>query len=161
LGNHRKIDKIDSIILKALLNDARTSFVEIAKDCEVHPNVIRTHYNRLKQDGIITGEITEMNPQSFGYKFFSYAGLRVDPNMMTSVISKLEKMPTIMQTAEGVGGRNILCFIIAHDIPDLNKTMMQLREIEGVTAVDSNPVIPTGRTAFPENLQIVEEEQDG
>ncbi len=102
-----------------------------------------------------------MNPQSFGYKFFAYAGLRVDPDKMIGVISKLEKIPTIMQTAEGVGGRNILCFIIARDIPDLNKTITQLREIEGVTAVDSNPVIQTNRTVFPENLQIAEEEQDG
>ncbi|XES76631.1 MAG: Lrp/AsnC family transcriptional regulator [Candidatus Bathyarchaeia archaeon] len=161
MGKHRKIDKIDVTILKALLKDARTSFVEIAKDCAVHPNLIRTHYNRLKQDGIITGEITEMNPQSFGYKFFAYGGLRVDPDKMARVISKLEKIPTIMQTAEGVGGRNILCFIIARDIPDLNKTITQLREIEGVTAVDSNPVIQTNRTVFPENLQIAEEEQDG
>ena len=35
-----KIDKIDSTILKMLLKDARTSFVEIAQNCGVTTNII-------------------------------------------------------------------------------------------------------------------------
>lgn len=158
MKSNRSIDKTDACILRYLLKDARTSFVEIAKNCGVHSNVVRTHFNRLKQDGIITGEITEINPQAFGYNFFSLAGLRVESDQIKSVIKKLEKMFMIIQSDVGVGGINLLCFVAARDISQLNDTIEQLRAIEGVTAVDSDLVVLTNRGIFPENLQIAEEE---
>ena len=158
MGNSRKIDEIDSCILKTLLKDARTSFIDIAQKCKIQPNVIRTHYNRLKQDGVITGEMTEINPHYLGYDCVAIVGLRVDPEKTASIISKLEKISIILQTAKGVGGENLLCFTIAHDLKQLNKTIEQLREIEGVTAVDSEPVVFSSQSEFPENLQLTKED---
>jgi len=159
LGNSRKIDEIDSCILKTLLKDARTSFIDIAQKCKIQPNVIRTHYNRLKQDGVITGEMTEINPHYLGLDCVAIVGLRVDPEKMASIVSKLEKVPTILQTAKGVGGENLLSFIVARDLQQLNKTIEQLREIDGVTAVDSDPVVYSSQSEFPENLQLIKDDQ--
>lgn len=157
LGNQRKIDEIDAQILKALLKDARTSFVEIAKDCNVQANTIRTHYNRLKQDGIITDEIVEIIPEVFGYNCRATLRIIADPNKTKSVMSQLKSISTILQIDKGVGGNNLLCFIVARDINHLNKIVERIRGLDGVTAAGSDLWVISNRGVFPENLQIVVE----
>jgi len=158
VGSQLKIDQIDVAILRALLKDARTSFVEIAKECNVQANVIRTHYNRLKQDGIITGEIVEINPESLGYKCRATLRLSVDPNKTPYIMEKLKSSSIILQVDKGVGGKNLLCFLIARDINHLNKIIERIKGFEGVTAAGSDLLMISTRGVFPENLQIVTEE---
>jgi len=152
------IDEIDAKILKALLKDARTSFVNISKDCKVHPNLIRTRYNKLKQDGIITGEVVEIIPEVLGYNCRATLRISTDPNKAANVISELKKISTILQIDKGVGRKNLLCFIIARDITHLNKIVERIRELEGVTAAGSDLLVISNRGVFPENLQITTEE---
>lgn len=158
MRNHWKIDRIDSVILSALLKDARTSFADLGRECGVHPNVIRTHFNRLKQDGIITGEITELNPEYFGYKYSAMIGLKVEPNKIEKVISRLETFPLIYRIETAIGGKNLLCFIWVQDLVQLNRIIERLREIDGITSVQSNAVVFSDIREFPENLQIRKEE---
>ncbi len=154
MGHQRKIDDIDKNILKALLKDARTSFTEIAKDCKVQANTIRTHYNRLKQDGIITGEIVEIIPEVLGYNCRATVRISADPTKISIIINQLKKISTITQIDKGVGENNLLCFIVARDINHLNKILERIRELEGVTAAGSDTFVISNRGVFPENLQI-------
>jgi DNA-binding Lrp family transcriptional regulator len=158
LDSQRKIDWIDAKILEALLKDARTSFTEIAKKCNVQANVIRTHYNRLKQDGVITGEILEVQPEFFGYNCRATLRLRVDTNKMESVVNQLKNTPKILRVAEGVGRKNLLCFTITRNIIELNKVVERVKGFSGVTAAEADLWVNTTRSAFPENLQIRNEE---
>jgi DNA-binding Lrp family transcriptional regulator len=158
LGSQRKIDLIDATILRALLKDARTSFVEISKQCKVQANIIRTHYNRLKQDGIITGEITEIIPESIGYNCQATLRLIVDPNKTAKVIDQLKSSSTILQVTKGFGGKNLLCFIATRDFNSLNKIVEHIKGFDGVTSTGSDLLVISDRGIFPENLQIVAEE---
>ena len=154
LVNQGKIDKIDSIILSMLLKDARTSFADLGRKCGVNPNVIRTHYSRLKQEGVITGEITELNPEYFGYKYSTMIRLKVEPNKIDKAISRLENFPLISRMEVGIGGNNVLCFIWGRDLKDLNRIIERLGEIDGIKSVQSNVVILSEIRECPENLQI-------
>ncbi|NLE05285.1 MAG: winged helix-turn-helix transcriptional regulator, partial [Crenarchaeota archaeon] len=111
MEKQRKIDEIDAQILKFLLKDARTSFIEIAKKCNVQANVIRTHYNKLKKDNVITGEIAEIRPESLGYNCRAILRINTDPNKTAIVIKKLQKLSIILQIDTGIGGKNLLCFV--------------------------------------------------
>jgi len=130
------------------------SFVDIAKDCGVKANVVRMHYNNLKQDGIITGEIVEIIPEVIGYNCRATIRLRADPNKIENVIAQLQKTSTILQVAKGVGGNNMVCFIISRDLTHLNKIVERIRGIEGVSTVGSDLLVISDRGVFPENLQI-------
>lgn len=154
LDSQREIDGIDAKILKMLLRDARISFTEIAKECNVQANVVRTRYNRLKQDGVITGEILEVKPEFFGYNCRATLRLRVDTNKIESVVKQLKRTPEILQIAEGVGRKNLLCFTITRNITEMNKVVEHIKGLNGVTAVEADLWVTTTRGAFPENLQI-------
>ena len=157
LGTPRRIDEIDAKILMTLLKDSRTSFAQIARECKVQANVIRTHYNRLKRDGVITGEIMEVIPEVFGYNCRATLRISADPNKTTKIISQLRKIPAIIQIDKGVGGKSILCFIVTRDLTQLNKTVERIRGLEGVTAAGSDLLVISNRGVFPENLQITTE----
>jgi DNA-binding Lrp family transcriptional regulator len=52
---NKAIDELDIIIIKRLLENSRTSFAEIAKECKVSTLTIKNRYSRLKSTGIIKG----------------------------------------------------------------------------------------------------------
>lgn len=159
MKKRRIIDEIDTQILGALLKDARTSFAEIAKNNKIPANKIRTHYNKLKQDGIITGEIIEVIPEAFGYNCRATLRIITDPNKTTNVINQLKNISTILQIENGVGGNNLLCFILARDILHLNKIVERIRSLDGVTSAGSDLYVISSRGLFPENLKIIADDQ--
>lgn len=67
MNNRPKIDEIDVKIMRALLKSPRASFTEIAENCRKSTLTINKRFNRLKNMGIRTGAITQINPKSFGY----------------------------------------------------------------------------------------------
>ena len=47
LGSSTKIDQIDARIIKILLAESRTSFTDIAKECEISVSAVRMRYKHL------------------------------------------------------------------------------------------------------------------
>ena len=62
-----KIDEIDVKILKALLEDARTNFADIARDCGVSTTSIVKRFYNLKRCGIIAGTSIRVDLNKMGY----------------------------------------------------------------------------------------------
>ena len=71
----RQIDEADSIILKTLLAESRTSFTELAKICGISVTAVIRRYGRLKKTGIILGEHMHLNPLSLGYESVAEVGI--------------------------------------------------------------------------------------
>jgi hypothetical protein len=100
----------------------------------------------------------EIIPEAFGYNCRATLRISTDPNKMTNIIEQLKNVSTILQIDKGVGGNNLLCFIIARDLSHLNKIVERIRGLEGVTAAGSDLLVISNRGVFPENLQIVAED---
>ena len=153
-----KTDETDAHIIRVLLKEARTSFKEIARSCNVRANLVRTRYNRLKQEGIITGDVMEIRPDVFGYSCSATLRLRVNLDKTEGVSNQLKNIPEIRQIAEGVGRKNLLCFVITRNLTDLNRIIEQIKGLNGVTDAEADLWVKTDRVAFPENLQLIAEE---
>ena len=63
-----KIDEIDAKILRLLLLESRTSFTDIADECEITVTAVRMRYKNLWKQGVINGEVMLVNPHSLGYQ---------------------------------------------------------------------------------------------
>ena len=87
-------------ILTTLLENPRTSFREIAKKCQMPTNAIRMRFRRLKNTGVITGSIMQINPHNIGYGCNGHIFIQTDFND-ENLFSHLEKTPNIF----GAGGR--------------------------------------------------------
>ena len=74
-----KIDQVNANILRALLRDARTSFTEMAKENKITAAAVRSRYENLKNAGVITGAIMQINPHRIGFSCYGFLGIKANP----------------------------------------------------------------------------------
>jgi Lrp/AsnC family transcriptional regulator for asnA, asnC and gidA len=91
----KKLEEIDTKILKILLKDGRTNFTAIARNCKVSKDVIWTHYKELKKVGIIVGATIQYNFQKFGYNGFAMIMLSVESQNLTNVFSRISNISDV------------------------------------------------------------------
>ena len=87
------LDEIDVMILKELLKDGRKSFTEMAKERSTSKDIIWKHYQELKKAGVIVGATIQFNYQKFGYSGVAMLQLCVEPQYVSEVLERLQKIP--------------------------------------------------------------------
>ena len=95
-----KTDTLDKKILMILMRDARTPFLEIARECGVSGAAIHQRIHKLKESGIVAGSQMNIDPRGFGYNTCAFIGIQV--NLTTSstheeVFQKIMEIPEIVE----------------------------------------------------------------
>ena len=153
-----KMDQVDVRILKTLLKNPRTSFRKIAKDCKLSSNSIRLRFERLKEVGIITGAVMQVNPKSLGYDCIAFLGIQADPVKKKIVCDFLEKMPNIIQSIQPMGRYNIFSFVAINSVDELAQIVEQVGNHPEVWNVEACIWVDVTKMDRPENLEIKEYE---
>ena len=154
LSARPKIDEVDVRILSALLKDSRTSFAEIAKDCEMSTNAIRMRLMRLKEAGIIKGAIMQVNPKSLGYDCIAHLMIQADINGETSVYDFLKKIPNTILKIRYTGRYNILSFVALKNFDELAHNLERVSSHPHVTNVETCIWVDVVQMDHPKNLVI-------
>jgi Lrp/AsnC family transcriptional regulator for asnA, asnC and gidA len=154
LNTQPKIDEVDVRILKALLKDPRTSFADIAKDCEMSANAIRMRFKRLKKEGVIKGAIMQVNPKSLGYDCICHLGIQVDVNEEANVLEFLEKTPCIIGSNQQIGKFNIVSFLALKNVDELAHTVELVKSHPHVFSVEVGIWVDVVQLDHPDNLVI-------
>ncbi len=139
-----------------LMCDSRTSLSEIAKETNISNGNIRNRFNRLKEEGIIKGEIMDIDPNALGYKTTAIIMLRTVSSNISEIVTNLKKIPEILAIANGFGRKNIVCFVSTHDTDELNHTVENIRNIPGILETETNLKVGSKRSSYPENIQFME-----
>lgn len=126
------IDEVNANILKALLEDARTSFTKMAKENNTSVTAIRSRYLNLKKAGVINGAILEINLDLLGFSCYGFIELEADKKNVSAVKDFLKKQPCILSTWSDTQ-RHIIANCFA--VPDLNSFRDLLSDLKG------NPLI--------------------
>jgi DNA-binding Lrp family transcriptional regulator len=140
--------------MKALLQDPRTSFAEIAKNCGMSTNAIRMRFKRLTTEGIINGAIMQVNPKSLGYNCIALLGIKADANEETSVYDFVENLPEIIQSFQPIGKYSVLSFAALKSVDALAHTLEQINSHQCVSEVEECIWVDVVRMDHPENLII-------
>mgnify|MGYP002627472207 FL=1 len=77
MSNSQNIDELDMKILSIISKNARTPFLEVARECGVSGAAIHQRVNRLVSIGVITGSEFIVSPQKLGYKTCAYVGINL------------------------------------------------------------------------------------
>lgn len=152
----KKLDEIDYKILKMLMADSRTSFSKIAKESRTSVSNIRNRFNRLKKEGIIKGEIMDINPTVLGYKTTAIIMLKVVSSAFSDISAQLKDIPGVLAFAKGFGRKNVVCFVATHDTDELNELVENIRNISGVLETETNLQVGPHRSSYPENIRFGE-----
>jgi DNA-binding Lrp family transcriptional regulator len=148
------IDEIDAIILKSLLNESRTSFTEIAKECGISIVAVRMRYKNLWKAGIINGEIMQVNPYSLGYKYITVLGITTAKENQDKAAEFLKNKFSIPWVGRKFGKYDFNIQVPFCTIEELSKTQRDLEANPLIKHVDV--LIWSGSIIIehPENLVI-------
>ncbi|MBD5177132.1 MAG: AsnC family transcriptional regulator [Bacteroidales bacterium] len=109
-------DNLDLTILRALVANARTPYLEIARDYGVSGAAVHQRVQRLLGSKVITGSRCLVDPEAAGYSVSAYLGLNLLPGtQLDDVIGQLESIPEVVECSIVAGQYDILIKVMAHD----------------------------------------------
>jgi len=127
-----KLDKINVKILRMLQNDARTSFKEIAKECNVSLDTIKNRFNILKKNGVIRGSTIVIDPKKMGQGNLVIIGIQVVQQFSESVLNMIKKMQGLCVATKSIGQYDIEAIFLLKDIEQIGVTKEKIEDFPQV-----------------------------
>ena len=128
------IDGIDKKILRALMQDARTPILEIARNVGISGAAIHQRLRKLEKSGLLSGSKFIVNPKVLGYSTMAYVGIYLDKAMSNpEAVKQLQKIPEVLECHYTTGHWSVFIKILAKD----NEHLMHVlnKEIQSITGV--------------------------
>lgn len=134
-----EIDGIDKKILSALMEDARTPVLEIARGIGISGAAIHQRLRKLEKSGLISGSKFVINPKLLGYTTMAFIGVYLDKaSSNPEAVKQLQKIPEVLECHYTTGNWSIfikiLCKDNAHLMHLLNK---EIQSIPGVSRTET------------------------
>lgn len=129
-----EIDGIDKEILRALMLDARTPVLEIARKVGISGAAIHQRLRKLEKSGLISGSKFVINPKILGYTTMAFVGIYLDKAISNpEAVKQLQKIPEVLECHYTTGNWSIFIKILCKD----NEHLMYLlnKEIQSISGV--------------------------
>ena len=109
-------DNLDLTILHSLTNNARTPYLEIAREYGVSGAAVHQRVQRLLQNKVIIGSECLVDPETVGLNVIAYLGVCLLPDTeIDPVVEALTAIPEVTE-CHIVGGRfDLMVKLCAHD----------------------------------------------
>jgi Lrp/AsnC family transcriptional regulator for asnA, asnC and gidA len=127
-----KIDNINAKLLRMLQNDARTSFKDIAKECNVSLDTIKNRFNILKKNGVIRGSTIVVDPKKMEQGILVIIGIQVVQQFSDSVLNMINKMQGLCVVTKSIGQYDIEAIFLLKDIEQIGITKEKIEEFPQV-----------------------------
>jgi Lrp/AsnC family transcriptional regulator for asnA, asnC and gidA len=88
----KKLDALDTKIIKELLKNSRKPFAEIASECKVSTLTISKRYNELVKKGIIVGSSILIDYAHFGIEYNGLLYVNVNPDQLRDFLRSLHEI---------------------------------------------------------------------
>lgn len=129
-----QIDGIDKKILRALMADARTPILEIARGVGVSGAAIHQRLRKLEKSGLLSGSKFVINPRVLGYTTMAFVGIYLDKAANNpDAVKQLKRIPEVLECHYTTGDWSILIKVLCKD----NEHLMHIlnREIQTISGV--------------------------
>jgi len=133
------IDGIDKTILRALMKDARTPVLEIARNIGISGAAIHQRLRKLENSNLISGSKFIINPKALGYKTMAYVGIYLEKAKNNSdAVRQLKRIPEVLECHYTTGDWSILIKILCRDNDHLmNVLNKSVQDISGVSRTET------------------------
>jgi Lrp/AsnC family transcriptional regulator for asnA, asnC and gidA len=134
-----QIDGIDKKILRALMEDARTPVLEIARHVGISGAAIHQRLRKLEKSGLIAGSKFVINPKVLGYTTMAFVGIYLDKAMNNpDAVRQLKKIPEVLECHYTTGNWSILAKILCKDNAHLMQVLNKnIQTISGVSRTET------------------------
>ena len=133
------IDEIDRQILSILMENANTSYTEIAKKLFVSAGTVHVRMTKLKEMGIVTGANLTIDHAKLGYDVVAFLGVFLEKSSLyDDVYVKLKEIPEIVSAHYTTGNYGIFVKIICKDTNHLREVLHgKIQKISGIQRTET------------------------
>jgi Lrp/AsnC family transcriptional regulator for asnA, asnC and gidA len=128
-----RISNLD--LIKALKENSRVPFTELARRFGVTETAIRKRIRRLEDEGVIRRYTIDVDPKKIGLDISALVGVDTEPQSYISTIDRLKKMDEVCCLRSSSGDHMILIDCMFRDSGELSEFVKRLEKMEGVTKV--------------------------
>jgi len=108
------LDELDYKILNLIANDARISFLEVSRICNVSGAAVHQRVQKMMANGIITGSEFWLNLKKIGYQTCAFLSLHFNETVnLNAVVEKLKDIREVVECHSITGAYDILVKIYA------------------------------------------------
>ena len=134
-----KIDGIDEIIIKRLVEDARTPVLGIAREVGISGAAIHQRLRKLEDSDLMLGSRLILNPKALGYTTMAFIGIHLESaGMYSSAIKKLKEIPEVVESHYTTGNWAIFIKILCKNNEDLMFLLNNdIQRIKGVSRTET------------------------
>ena len=121
-----KIDKTDQMIVDLLMEDGRTSAVEISRRLgNISERVVRYRIDRLLKDGIISISAIP-KPRALGYSVIADVFIEVEPALISEVAAKFKQLDCVSYVAYAIGETDVSVQVVAHNTDEVHQFVTEV-----------------------------------
>ena len=133
------VDKIDKIIIKGLIKNARISIMQLSKLSGISGAAVHQRLKKLENSNLITGSKINLNAKLLGFKTIAFVGVFLDKAMInTEAVKKLDEIPEILECHYTTGNWSIFLKILCRDNEHLmNILNKKIQTIKGVSRTET------------------------
>ena len=150
-GNPRikpQIDPLDQQILRALIEDARTPYAEMAKNFGVSAGTVHVRVEKMRQAGIIEGTKIRINERKLGYDVCCFIGIILkSAKDYEKVIAKLNGFEEVVEAYYTTGNYSIFIKVMTRTIEELHRVLAgKIQSIDEIQSTETlismqNPIL--------------------
>jgi len=123
-------DSTDLKILAELVENSKSSFVDIGRKLDLHPNVVAYRVNKLERLGIIRDYTTRLDLEKLGLSEQIFVAASLPNNSERErVLQDIASMPQTIQVVSSLGEPESILFLVGKNKADVDKTMWKLRNM--------------------------------
>ena len=133
------IDGIDKIILKTLMNDARTPILAISKITGISGAAVHQRLKKLEKAEVISGSQIIINPKILGFKTVAFIGIYLDKAMRNQeAVKQLKSIPEVIECHYTTGNWSIFAKLLCKDNEHLMELLnKKIQSVEGVSRTET------------------------
>ncbi|MBR6886076.1 MAG: Lrp/AsnC ligand binding domain-containing protein [Bacteroidales bacterium] len=134
-----QLDDIDKKILSLLVKNARTPFLEIARECGVSGAAIHQRVRRMEKNGVILGSRLLVKPQAIGLNVCAFVNIALtESTKYPEVIAQLKKIPEVVECHFVTGKYALLVKLFCIDNDHLMEVLLNtIQKIPSIQSTDT------------------------
>jgi len=134
----RQIDSVDRALIEALSDDARMSLTDLADRINVSRSTAFTRLQRLRDEKVITGFTTSVDPQAVGLGVAALVFVDIEQHDWRGLRTELAAIPGVEYLAMCAGRFDLMLLARAESIPALRDVLLEkIQRIPGVRSTES------------------------
>jgi Lrp/AsnC family transcriptional regulator for asnA, asnC and gidA len=133
---YSQLDDLDYAIARALQDNARLPFTQIAKELGVTEKTVRIRVQQMQDEGVLS-LVGVVNPVKAGLTVQSLIQVAVEADKLDDVVAELQEIYEVRLVVLTTGDYQLMIQVLNRDYEELSQFLMnKLNKIKGITKVN-------------------------